>query len=89
MVALGTRTQAEELFRRSYRLKIDPAQLLRDLEPEERSRLKAALVELRETQSRRENNLIIREFCVVRRRLQLKWPPLHTPSAVVCTIDGS
>ncbi|VDP27684.1 unnamed protein product [Echinostoma caproni] len=88
-MVLGAKTQAEEVFRRSYRPKDDPMRLLRDLEPEERSRLKDALMELRERQSQGEDNLIIRDFRVVRKRLQLKWPPFHTYSAVVRAMNGS
>ncbi|VDP86703.1 unnamed protein product [Echinostoma caproni] len=64
-VVLGAKTQAEEEFRRSYRLKDDPVRLFRDPESDERSRLTATIVELREKQGQGEDNLIIRNFCVV------------------------
>ncbi|VDP27314.1 unnamed protein product [Echinostoma caproni] len=49
-----------------------PVRFLRDLDPDQRSKLKTALMELRERRAKRETDLCMRDFRVHRKRPQLR-----------------
>ena len=76
-VVLSSEKDVGNILARTHRLKGLPARILRDLSPEDRIRLKEAINELREKRSNGDNNWIIRDFRVIRRRPRIKWHPLQ------------
>ena len=84
-IVLGSVQEAQTILRRAPRLKGQPVRFLRDLSPDDREKLKTALNELRERRANGENNLILRDFRVVKRKPRIRWIPLslasHSPGA--------
>ncbi|VDP21307.1 unnamed protein product [Echinostoma caproni] len=56
----------------THKLKGTPVQFLRDLDPDQRSKLKTVLEELRERREKGETDLCIRDFHVHRKRPQFR-----------------
>ena len=75
-IVLGSHIEAQAILRRTYRLKGQPVRILRDLSPEDRVKLKAALTELRDRRANGEMNLIVKDFRVVKRKPRIRWLPI-------------
>jgi hypothetical protein len=75
-VVLTNVSEARIILQRTYRLAGSKIRVLRDLSPECRVKLKTALGELRERRAQGENDLVIRDFRVVRLRPRVRWQPL-------------
>jgi hypothetical protein len=75
-VVLGCPEEAAAVFRRAHRLRGDKVRILRDLDPEDRVKLRDALKELHERRAAGEQDLYIQDFRVIRRRPRIRWIPL-------------
>ncbi|VDP78852.1 unnamed protein product [Echinostoma caproni] len=75
-VVLRAESGAEAILQRTHKLKRTPLRFLRDLDPNQRSKLKTTLEALRERRAKGETDLCIRDFRVHRKRPQLRWLPL-------------
>ena len=80
-IVCGSEDQMKAILKRSYHLKGQDIRILRDLSPEDRLRLRTALNELREKRANGDNDWIIRDFQLVRRRPKVKWHPLQPQRA--------
>ena len=76
-IVLSSEKDVDNMLARSHRLKGLPVRILRDLSPEDRIRLKEAINELREKRATGDNDWIIRDFRLTRRRPRIKWHPLQ------------
>ena len=76
-IVCGSEDQIKTITKRSYRLKGQDIRILRDLSPEDRLRLRTAVKELQEKRANGDNDWIIRDFQLVRRRPKVKWHPLQ------------
>ncbi|VDP93344.1 unnamed protein product [Echinostoma caproni] len=65
--------EAKVKIQRTHNLKGTPLRFLRELDSDQRSKLKTALEELRERCVKEETDLCIRDFPVHRKRPQLRW----------------
>ncbi|VDP67975.1 unnamed protein product [Echinostoma caproni] len=72
-VVLQAESEAKAILQRTRKLKETPVRFLRDLDPDQRRKLKTALEELRERRAKGETDLCIRDFRVYRNRPQLRW----------------
>ena len=77
-LVLGSENEASEILKRTYRLKGQDVRILRDLSPEDREKLKAALKELHEKRANGDNEWMIKDFQVIRKRPRIRWH-LWTP----------
>lgn len=75
-VVLGSVEEAEGIFRRAHRLRGVPIRIHRDLEVDDRIKLRDALCELRTRREAGEQDLYIQDFRVVRKRPRIRWTPL-------------
>ncbi|VDP73994.1 unnamed protein product [Echinostoma caproni] len=67
-VDLRAESEAKAILQQNHKLKGTPVRFLRDLDPDQRSKLKIALEELRESRTEGETDLRIRDFRVHRKR---------------------
>ena len=88
-IVLSNPTEAQTILRRAPRLKGQPIRILRDLSPEDRSKLKAALEELRERRANGETNLVLKDFRVVKRKPRIRWLPLSLTSRPLESVNPS
>ncbi|VDP82761.1 unnamed protein product [Echinostoma caproni] len=75
-VVLRAESQVKAILQRTYKLKGTPVRFLRDLDPDQCSKLKTALEELGERRAKGETDLCLQDFRVHRKRPQLRWLPL-------------
>lgn len=75
-VVLASQDQAQQVTQRSSRLRGSQIRILRDLSPEDRIRMKAALEEIHTRRANGEVDLVIRDFRVMRKRPRVRWVPL-------------
>ena len=75
-IILNSAEEVQSILQRAHRLKGQPIRILRDLSPEDRVKLKAALTELRERRANGETNLFVKDFRVVKRKPRIRWSPL-------------
>jgi hypothetical protein len=75
-VVLSTAEEVQAILKRKYRLKGQAIRILRDLSPEDRTKLREALASLRERRANGETDLFIRDFRVLHRKPRIRWIPL-------------
>ena len=75
-VVLSSEDECRRVFTRTFRLKGEGYRILRDLNPEDRIRMRQAVEELRERRKNGETNLHIVDFQVVQKRPRVVWHPL-------------
>ncbi|VDP94931.1 unnamed protein product [Echinostoma caproni] len=77
---LGSMEETKSVFQRAFHLKEEPVRLLRDLDADERQKLRQELAEIHERRASGEQDLFIRDFLVQRRRPHFRWSPLAIPN---------
>ena len=75
-VVLSTHEEAKAVLQRKHRLRGSCIRILKDLSPEDRSKLRDALAELKKRRDNGETDLFVRDFRVVKRRPKVRWEPL-------------
>ena len=75
-IVLESPDECKRVFSRVHRLKGDPLHIQRDLSPEDRWKMKQALLELRRRRDAGENDLRFVNFRVVKRLPRTAWKPL-------------
>lgn len=72
-VVLDSESDCLRIFARTSRLRSEKYRIGRDLNPEERVRMRAAVCELKRRRAEGETHLIIQDFRVVRRPPRVGW----------------
>ncbi|VDP70191.1 unnamed protein product [Echinostoma caproni] len=74
-VVLRAESEAKAILQRTHKLRGTPVRFLRNLGPDQGSKSKTALEELRGRRAKGETDLFIRDFHVHRKRTQMRWLP--------------
>lgn len=83
-VVVSSEKECLRVFARTYRLKSEKYQVARDLSPEDRTRMKEAVQELKRRRAEGETNLMIQDFRVIRRPPRVAWKPITILPQVPC-----
>lgn len=75
-VVLDSENDCFRVFSRTFRLKSEIYRVARDLCPEDRARMKAAVLELKNRRAAGELDLMIQDFRVTRRPPRVGWKPI-------------
>ena len=80
-VVLESSEDVERILRRTYRLRGEHYRILRDLNQEDRLRMRTAVDELKRRKAAGEKDLVIRNFLVVKRPVRIRWKPVFLAPA--------